>query len=291
LSAALSTRFNKLDLKGTGRGIIKGAAPILPQEVQPMFFHVIPLYSRIMFTGITALECLLALMLLRWDAWKRYPVMSVYLTWHAVAGAACLFIAYFGAAMPYFYAYFAATFLLNLIAFAVAVELYYKIFDPRIGLFAWGRRHVVIIISVSVAMAIMIGSLLDARNGGSLTRMMETVNEVMNVALWATFCTLCIYSRSLGFIWRPRVAGIAMGFILYLTASVICFFISMRFSLSIALIANQAAMAVEFLTMAWWLGVFWGMEKLPKPEAATSEQAEEMVTQYTNTVQAAARLL
>ena len=82
-----------------------------------------------------------------------------------------------------------------------------------------------------------------------------------------------------------------MGFILYLTASVICSFISMRFSLSIALIANQVEMAANFLLVAWWLGVFWGMEKLPKPEAATSEQAEEMVTQYTNTVQAAARLL
>ena len=103
-----------------------------------MFFHVIPLYSRIMFTGITALGCLLALMLLRWDAWKRYPVMSVYLTWHAVGGAACLFIAYFGAAMPYFYTYYVVTIVANLIAFAVALELYYKIFDPRIGFFAWG---------------------------------------------------------------------------------------------------------------------------------------------------------
>jgi len=82
-----------------------------------------------------------------------------------------------------------------------------------------------------------------------------------------------------------------MGFILYGAASVICSFISMRFSLSIALIANQVEMAANFLLVAWWLGVFWGMEKLPKPEAATSEQAEEMVTQYTNTVQAAARLL
>ena len=123
-----------------------------------MFFHMIPLYSRIMFIGITVLECFLAIMLLRWDAWKRYPVMSAYLTWQAVGGAACLLIACFGAAMPYFYAYYAVTILLNLIAFAVALELYYKIFDPRIGLFAWGRRHVVIIISVSVAMAIMLGT-------------------------------------------------------------------------------------------------------------------------------------
>ena len=36
-----------------------------------MFFHLIPLYSRIMFIAITALELFLAIMLLRWDAWKR----------------------------------------------------------------------------------------------------------------------------------------------------------------------------------------------------------------------------
>jgi len=253
-----------------------------------MFFHL-PLYSRIMFIAITALECFLAMMLLRWDAWKRYPVMSAYLTVQGVGGAAVLLIACFGTLMPLFYTNSAVIVLLNLIAFAVALELYYKIFDPRIGLFAWGRRHVVIIISVSVTMAIMIGSLLEARNGGSLTRTMETVNEIMHVALWATFCTLWIYSRSLGFTLRPRVRGIAGGFILYRTASVICVFISMRFSLSTALIANQVEMAAEFLAMAWWLGVFWGEEKLA--EEATPEEVDEMVAKYTTTVEAAARLL
>jgi hypothetical protein len=247
-----------------------------------MFFHLIPLYSRIMFIGIAALEFFLAIMLLRWDAWKRYPVMSAFLTWQGVGGLASLLIGCFGAAMPFFYTSYAVCILLKLIAFAVALELYYKIFDPRIGLFAWGRRHVAIIISVSVAMAIMIGSLLEAKNGGFLTKTMETVTEVMNVALWATFCTLCIYSRFLGFVWRPRVAGIAMGFIFYLTASVICLFISMRSSLSVALIANQVEMTAEFLTMVWWFGVFWGEETLPKE--AKSEQVEEMVTQYTKAV-------
>jgi hypothetical protein len=254
-----------------------------------MLLNRIPLYLRILFIGVTALECFLAIMLLRWDAWKRYPVMSAYLTWQAAGGLANLLIALFGTAMPYFFSYYVGTILLNLIAFAVALELYYKIFDPRIGLFAWGRRHVVIIISVSLAIAIMIGLLFAARNGGSLTRTMATVNEVMNVALWATFCTLGIYSRSLGFTWRPRVAGIAMGFILYLTVSVICICISARFSLSVALIAHQVEAAAEFLAMAWWLGVFWGEEKLP--EEATSEQVEETVARYRKTVEEAAQLL
>jgi hypothetical protein len=257
-----------------------------------MFFHLIPLYSRIMFIGIPVLECFLAIMLLRWDAWKRYPVMSTYLTVQAVGGFAILLLGCFGPLMPVFYANNGVTILLNLIAFGVAFELYYTICDPRIGLFAWGRRHVVVIISVSVAMAILIGCFLTARNGGSLTRTMQTIKEVMYVALWATFGTLWIYSRLLGFIWRPRVKGIAMGFILYLTFSVISLFIAMRFSLSIAMIANQVCMAAEFLTMAWWLGVFWGEEKLPK-EASISEQiqVDETLAQYTKTVEEAAQLL
>src|SRR5205823_5049433 len=166
-----------------------------------------------------------------------------------VGGLAGLLIGYFGAAMPYFYTYYGVTIVLNLIALAVALELYYKIFDPRIGLFAWGRRHVVIIISVSLVLAIITGSLFAARNGGSLTRTVATVNEIMTVALWATFGILWIYSRSLGFTLRPRVAGIAMGFILYQTVSVICIFIAARLSLSVALIANQVEMAAEFLAM------------------------------------------
>ncbi len=256
-----------------------------------MFFHSIPLYSRILFIGITALECFLALMLLRWDAWKRYPVMSVYLTWQAAGGLANLLIALFGAAMPYFYAYYVGTILLNLIAFAVALELYYKICDPNIGLFAWGRRHLVIIISISLAMAITFGRLFTARNGGSLTRTMMTVDEVMIMAAWATFCIVCIYSRSLGFTWRPRVAGIAGGFILYLTVAVICIFIRARFSLDAARIAGHVEESAEFLAMAWWLGVFWGEEKLAEHEAAIPEQTKEMVAKYRKNMEAAARLM
>src|SRR5438270_11769013 len=103
-----------------------------------MFFHLIPLYSRIMFIAITALELFLAIMLLRWDAWKRYPVMSVYLTWQGVGGLAALLLGCFGTAMPFFYTDYTVIILLNLIGFAVALELYYKIFDPRTGFFAWG---------------------------------------------------------------------------------------------------------------------------------------------------------
>jgi hypothetical protein len=254
-----------------------------------MFFHLMPLYSRILVIGITFLECFLAIMLLRWDAWKRYPVMSVYLTWQAVGGLAAVLIERFGAPMSYFYAYYVVTILADLIAFAVALELYYKIFDPRIGLFAWGRRHVVIIISVSLGVAIALGSLLAARNGGSLTRTMVTMEQVMSMALWATFCALFIYSRSLGFTWRPRVTGIVLGFILYLTVSVICVYIRARFSLGAALIAGQVEMAADFLSLAWWLGVFWGEEKLP--QAAISAQVEEMPAQYEDTAEAVARLL
>lgn len=254
-----------------------------------MFFHLIPLYSRIMYIGITALECFLAIMLLRWDAWKRYPVMSAYLTWQGVGGLAGFLLGCFGAVMPFYYTNYGVLIVLHLIAFAVALELYYKICDPKIGLFAWGRRHVVIIISLSVAMAIMIGSLFAARNGGSLHRTVMTISEGLKVALWATFCTLWIYSRALGFTWRPRVAGIAGGFIFYLTASVICFFIEMRFSLNTAMIAGQVDMAAEFLTVAWWLGVFWGEEKLP--QAAILAHVEEMPSQYGHTVDAVARMM
>ena len=248
-----------------------------------------PLYSQILFIGITVLECFLATMLLRWDAWKRYPIMSVYVTWQAVGGAAALLIELFGAPMSYFVAFYVVTILADLIAFAVALELYYKIFDPKIGLSAWRPRHVVIMISVSLGVAITLGLLFAARNGGSWTRTMVTMEQVMNVALWATFCALWIYSRSLGFTWRPRASGIAMGFILYLTVSVICVYIRARYSLSAARFAGQVGMAADFLSLAWWLGVFWGEEKLSEEDI--SEQVEVTVARYSKTMEEAARLL
>ena len=252
-------------------------------------FETFPLFSRIMWISITVLEYFLAIMLLRWDAWKRYPVMSVFVTWQAVGGLTALLIARFGPPIFYFVAFYVVTILANLIAFAVALELFYKIFDPRIGLSMWGPRHVVIMISVSLVVAIALGRLLVARNGGSWTRTMVTLEQVTSVALWATFCILLIYSRLLGFTWRPRPEGIAVGFVLYLTISVVSVFIRARLSLGAALIAGQVGMAAYFLSLAWWLGVFWGDEKIP--EAATPEQVEEMVAKYRKTVEEAARLL
>jgi hypothetical protein len=228
-------------------------------------------------------------MILRWGAWKRYPVMSIYVGWQAVGGTAALLIAGFAPPMSYFYSYYVVTFLADLIAFAVALELYYKVFDPRVGLSVWRPRHVAIMIAVSVAMAITLGLLLVAKNGGSLTRTMVTTEEVMNVAMWATFCILLIYWRSLGFTWRPLPGGIALGFVFYLTVSVIAVFIRARFSLGAALVAGQVEMAANFLSLAWWLGIFWDEEKLP--EAAAPEQVEEMVAKYRATVEAAARML
>lgn len=250
---------------------------------------VFPLFTRIMMISITVLECFLAIMLLRWDAWKRYPVMSVYLTWQAIGGSSALLIVILGKPMSYFVAFYVITILANVIAFAVALELYYNVFDPRVGLSAWAPRHVVIMILVSLGVAITLGLLLAARNGGSLTRTMVTLEQVLSVALWATFCILLIYSRLLGFTWRPRLKGIAVGFFFYLTVSAISVFIRARFSLGAAQIAGQVGTIAEFLSVAWWLGVFWGEEKLP--EAATPEQVEEMVAKYIETVEAAARLL
>jgi hypothetical protein len=252
---------------------------------------ILPRFSVVLWISITVLEYSLAIMLLRWVAWKRYPVMSVFVTWQAIGGSTVLLIAWLGRpmSMSYFVAYYVVTILANVIAFAVALELYYKVFDPRIGLSAWGPRHVVIMISVSLGMAITLGLLLTARNGGSWTRTMVTMEQVTNVALWVTFCILLIYSRSLGFTWRPLPAGIAVGFVLYLTVSVISVFIRARFSLGAALIAGQVGMAAEFLSLAWWLGIFWEEEKLP--EVATPAQVEEIVARYIETVEAADRLL
>src|SRR5580765_908103 len=145
--------------------------------------------------------------------------------------------------MSYFVAYYVVNLLGNVIAFAVALELYYNVFDPRIGVSAWGPRHVVIMISASLGIAIMLGLLLTARNGGSWTRTMVPMEQVTNAALWVTFCILLIYSRSLGFTWRPRPGGIAVGFVLYLTGSVISAFVRARFSLGAGLIAGQVGLA------------------------------------------------
>jgi hypothetical protein len=52
-------------------------------------------------------------------------------------------------------------------------------------------------------------------------------------------------------------------------------------------------MAVDFLSLAWWLGVFWGEEKLEEKlaEEATPGQVDDMVAKYIRTVEEAARLL
>ena len=110
-----------------------------------------PLFTRIMMISITVLECFLAIMLLRWDAWKRYPVMSAYVTWQAVGGSAVLLIACLGrpVTMPYFVAFYVVTFLGNVIAFAQEAAEFDRLSPLNCICWAsWLRRELIQVLGV-----------------------------------------------------------------------------------------------------------------------------------------------
>ena len=65
-------------------------------------FDTLPLISRVLWICVTALECLLAITVLRGGAWKRYPAMTVYVAWQAGGGFAALLISRFGSQMFFF---------------------------------------------------------------------------------------------------------------------------------------------------------------------------------------------
>jgi hypothetical protein len=155
----------------------------------------------------------------------------------------------------------------------VALEVYARVYGPRMALPPWVPRKVLTMIGTALAAAVTVVSLLSPRNGGVLTRHLAEGEIGLTLVVLSVFIILLLYSRHLAITWRPRDAGIATGFVLYLGTSLVVLYVRARFPLPVAVIAGHVSMVCYLATLVWWLIVLRTKEEAPvrpSPEELSS---------------------
>jgi hypothetical protein len=224
----------------------------------------------------------LACVLLRKGRAPNFPAFRAYLYVYAFGCAAIFLVAALLPGMAYAVAYYFLTLSVDIVVFFVAHEIYRKVFGPRMALPKFVPERTAAMMAISFTASAFLSVTLRATNGGSWTRYLVTIEQVLTAAAFATFWILFTYSRSLRITWPKRVWEIWIGFALFLTVSVIAVFVRARASATFAIAADRTAQIADLLAVVWWTWRLRSKEEIVV--ALTTEEVREMRERHEDTM-------
>jgi hypothetical protein len=233
----------------------------------------LPTLSIVLWIATLIGQAVLALLVCR-SKTDRHPAFRLYTLIYAVGDIGAFIVGGLMAPTAYVLIYMITTIAGNLVTFFVAQEAYAMVFGPPAAVPPRVPFKTKAMIGTAFSLAITVGAVLHAINGGMLTRYLVTVEQVMSIGAWAVFMILLTYSRNLRILWPAQIAGISAGFILYLTVNIAAVLCRAVGSLHVAAIAGQVGQAAYLVTCIWWIGCF--LRTAPQKVEITEEQARFM---------------
>jgi hypothetical protein len=256
-----------------------------------MLVHL-PIPYLVAWLTTTALQWFVVFCLVRWRTFRIYPFFSLCVAVQATGGFAGLLAAWTapgpGPSMTYFAVFYLTAIVSGVATLFAAGEVCAKVFGPRIGIPDWIRLRLALFIGMSLAAVVAINVVWSALNGGHLTRAMVTTEQSLTVMGWAVFSILWVYSHRLGISWHPRVAGIVLGYVLYLSIAIACVFVRARWPGAAAEIAGLVGMLAYLASLVTWGKTMWGPE--PAREPATPEMMQQFEVNQCANVDALVKL-
>lgn len=226
-------------------------------------------------------------LLVRHKSFRIYPMFALCLSCQLSSGMAAL-IAFKSSPTVYMAVYYFGSISSGILMLLAAGEVCAHVFGPRIGIPQWAQKRLALFIGMGVATAVLIHSLWRPLNGGQWGRTFNGLELDLAITAWAVFSILWIFSRSLGISWRPRLQGIVLGFVLYLSIDVAMVFVRARWPREAIGIAGQIGLIAYLLSLAVWGKTFWAAE--PVRESATDEMMEEFEAHHRANMEALGKL-
>ena len=209
-----------------------------------------------------------------------------YLYFQAIASPFALIISQFRGGMAYFFTFYAIAIIADLLTLLVAYEIYYLVFGPRAALPDLVPEKAGAFVAMAFSGAAALGVFIPPLLGGYLTRSMLLVEQIMTAGAWGTFFVLIAYSHVIRIKWPRRIAGIALGFILYLTIDVFAVFVRARGGYQLAALAGEIGKLSYLLALVWWTCVLWKKEAAPL--TITAEEVATMKMYHPESIEALA---
>jgi hypothetical protein len=170
--------------------------------------------------------------------------------------------------MAYFYSFFATLVIGDVLTLLVAYEIYMAVFGPRKALPRFVPERTGALVAMAFSGALALGIYVHAVTGGRLMRTMVTLEQILTTATWAIFMVLLIYSLTLRIAWPRRIAGLTMGFILYLTIDIAAVFVRAHSEGETSVAAGMAGQSAYIFSLFWWVACLRHKESISAPIAA-----------------------
>jgi hypothetical protein len=168
--------------------------------------------------AVASLQWMLLIVSIRKGMARLSPSYVAFVAFAALESTALTVVAQFMAYQVYFWAFYFGVALETALLFFVVYDVFRNVFDPLSSLPPRTVAKAVAGVAIITAVSITLGIWKPAVRPDALAALARTFERTTDFIVSLSFWSLVVYARKLGIPWRSRMAGIAAGFLLYLTS-------------------------------------------------------------------------
>jgi hypothetical protein len=174
-------------------------------------------FDYALWIAIAALQLLLLVTAIRKGLARVTPAYVAFLSFVAMQSSALLAISHFLAYRVYFWAFYFGAATEAALLLWIVYDVFRNVFDPLSSLPPRSVAKVVAGAAIIAAISITLAIWKPAVQPDPLAALARTFQRTTNFIVSLSFWSLVVYARKLGIPWRSRMAGIAAGFLFFLT--------------------------------------------------------------------------
>jgi len=179
----------------------------------------------VLWACIACVQILLSFLLVRTETSRKYPAFCFYVYFVTITSVLLIYLAVAFSEVVYFYAYYFISFVTLLLMALVVMEIYARVYGPARALPAGTVRRIRILLFPVCLAALLVGAMVPiAQRTTTIVKTFTAIERMMIAALLVALSLLFLYSGKLGLSWRSRIAGVAIGFVLFLSFNVVSAF-------------------------------------------------------------------
>jgi hypothetical protein len=216
----------------------------------------------VLWACIGCVQILLSFLLVRTETSRKYPAFCFYVYFVTITSVLLIYLALAFSEVVYFYAYYFTSFVTLLLMALVVMEIYARAYGPAQALPARTVRRIrILLFSVCLAV-LLVGAMVPIarRTTTIIVNISTAIERMMIAALLIAPSLLFFYSGKLGLSWRSRIAGVAIGFVLFLSFNVLSAFFRGNAPPRLVHLAGSCGQLSYLFVFVYWCWRFRNIE-------------------------------
>jgi len=174
-------------------------------------------FDYAIWIAVTTLQWILVAISIRERLARITPFYTVFISFVAVQSSVLFGISQLMPYPVYFWAFYFGAATETALLFFVVYDVFRNVFDPLSSLPPRTLAKAVAGVAIIATFSITLAMWKPAVQPDALAALARTFQRTTNFVVSLSFWSLVFYARKLGIPWRSRTAGIAAGFLFYMT--------------------------------------------------------------------------